>query len=75
MTISITVNYIDSLDLFKEKVEGEKYLLDGEWKPLKSRKQIIEIKNSDPVEYTVHETHRGPIIRHMVFKGHIYKMT
>lgn len=38
MTISITVNYIDSLDLFKEKVEGEKYLLDGEWKPLKSRK-------------------------------------
>lgn len=30
--VSITTNYIDSQDLFKEKIEGNKYYLDGEWR-------------------------------------------
>ncbi|KAL4450894.1 hypothetical protein ABPG74_011736 [Tetrahymena malaccensis] len=58
----ITVLYADNTDLYVEKVEGNKYLLDGEWKDLKIVKEIINVKGGNPYELEVKYTHRGPLI-------------
>jgi len=55
----------DVSDLFIERIHPEDPLLyevDGEWLPMSTRTEIIEVANADPVEITVRETHHGPVI-------------
>lgn len=42
-----TTNFMDTSDVWREKVEGNKYFLDGEWKDLKIVKEIIKVKGQD----------------------------
>jgi len=49
--------YIEHLDSAKKK-----YLVNGEWRDLKSYRYNISVKDSESVELNVKETHRGPII-------------
>lgn len=57
--------YVDDIDLFLEKTNPEdslQYFLDGDWKTMEVRKELIPVKGGDTVsiyqKYTVH----GPVI-------------
>lgn len=68
--------YTDTQDLYKEKLNDEKthYLLDGEWKELKVRKEIIKISGSPDIIYEIKETHRGPLLDCVYFWTHIFQV-
>ncbi|MGE5499871.1 MAG: penicillin acylase family protein [Syntrophothermus sp.] len=54
----------DDADFYMEKIDstGKKYLFNGTWQDLKSYRYNIHVKDSDDVQITVKETHRGPIM-------------
>jgi penicillin amidase len=53
----------DVQDLFVERVEGDRYLFEGEWRELRTVREEIVVKGrSEPVVLEVRETHHGPIV-------------
>ena len=53
----------DVQDLFIERIEGDRYLFEGEWRPLEIVTESIEVKGrSEPVKHSVRLTHHGPIV-------------
>ncbi|MEU1732562.1 penicillin acylase family protein [Streptosporangium sp. NPDC020145] len=52
----------DVADLYLERVKDDSYLFMGEWRPLTTRAEKIEVAGGDPVTLTVRETLHGPII-------------
>jgi penicillin amidase len=59
---TITNVMADVQDLFVERVEGEKYLFEDEWRPLQIVDEEIPVKGSEPVSFEVRITHHGPIV-------------
>lgn len=58
-----TVLFADTSDLYQEKVEGNKYFVDGEWKELRVVKEEIIVKGRNtPQILEVKHTHRGPLM-------------
>ena len=58
----MTILPADGSDLYEEKIEGDKYLFEGEWLPLKTRQEKILVKGKEPYVFNVKSTHHGPII-------------
>jgi penicillin amidase len=59
----LTMFQNDDMDFYQEKIEGEYYYFKGKKKPLKKRVEQVYVKGSDaPIEFTVYETHHGPIV-------------
>ena len=53
----------DVVDLFLEKVRGERYAYDGGLRPLEFREETIEVLGRDePFRFTVRSTHHGPLL-------------
>ncbi|HET9184526.1 MAG TPA: penicillin acylase family protein, partial [Solirubrobacterales bacterium] len=53
----------DTQDLFVERVEGDRYLFEGEWRPLAVHREEIAVKGRpEPVGLEVRETHHGPLV-------------
>jgi penicillin G amidase len=53
----------DVQDLFMERIEGERYLFEGEWRPLETVREEIAVKGrGEPEEIEVRITHHGPIV-------------
>lgn len=52
----------DVQDLFVERVEGERYLFEDEWLPVRSEREQIPVKGRAAVELEVRSTHHGPIV-------------
>ncbi len=53
----------DIEDLFIERVEGETYLFEDEWRPLEQVREEIPVKGRDePEVLEVRSTHHGPIV-------------
>ena len=53
----------DVQDLFVERVDGERYLFEDEWRPLEIVREEIPVKGRDePVALDVRITHHGPIV-------------
>jgi penicillin amidase len=53
----------DVQDLFVERIEGDRYLFEDEWRPLRLVREEIAVKGrSEPVVIEVRETHHGPIV-------------
>jgi penicillin G amidase len=53
----------DVQDLFVERIEGEKYLFEDEWRPLQTVREEIVVKGrTEPVALDVRITHHGPIV-------------
>jgi penicillin amidase len=53
----------DVQDLFVERVEGERYLFEGEWLPLEVREEEIAAKGRKlPEVLEVRSTHHGPLV-------------
>lgn len=65
MMFSITILPTDASDLYEEKIEGDKYLFEGEWRPLIKRQEKVLIKGQEPYVFDVKLTHHGPIISDM----------
>ncbi len=52
----------DVADLYLEKIKDGSHLLRGEWKPLTTRTETIQVAGGEPVRLQVRETTHGPII-------------
>jgi penicillin amidase len=53
----------DVQDLFVERIEGERYLFEDEWRPLQVVREEIAVKGREqPVTIDVRHTHHGPIV-------------
>ena len=53
----------DVQDLFVERIEGDRYLFEDEWRPLETVREEIVVKGRDePVVLDVRITHHGPIV-------------
>ena len=60
---SFTNAIADTMDLFVERVVGEHYEFQGEWRPLTFHEEEIKVRGrSEPDRLTVRETHHGPIV-------------
>ncbi len=55
---------VDDIDFYAEKLneDSTKYLLDGEWKDLVIKNEIIKTKEGEDVSAILKFTHRGPIV-------------
>lgn len=55
---------LDDLDFYAEKLnkDSTKYLVDGEWRKLIVKKQVISTKEGDTIVTDLKFTHRGPIV-------------
>ena len=62
VSFGVTNAYGDSQDLFIENIDGGFYVENNKKIPLETRKEIIKIKDSSAIEFTVRSTKRGPII-------------
>ena len=53
----------DVMDLYVERIEGERYLFEDEWRPLEVREEAIRVRGRDePDRLIVRATHHGPIV-------------
>ncbi|WP_271220135.1 penicillin acylase family protein [Streptosporangium carneum] len=52
----------DVADLYLERVRDDSYLFMGEWRPLTTRVEKIEVAGGEPVMLRVRDTMHGPII-------------
>lgn len=53
----------DVQDLFVERIEGDRYRFEDEWRPLETRQEEIVVKGrAEPVVLEVRSTHHGPIV-------------
>ena len=52
----------DVTDLYLERVDGDRWRYDGEWLPLRTRTETIEVADGDDVELTVRSTDHGPLL-------------
>jgi penicillin amidase len=52
----------DVQDLYVERIDGDRYEVNGEWQPMEIRNEVIEVAGGDPVELEVRSTRHGPII-------------
>jgi penicillin G amidase len=41
--------------------QADQYRFDGQWRAMTVFREIIRVKNREPIEYTVRETHLGPV--------------
>ena len=60
----MTAAQLDTSDLWQEEINSDftKYKVDGEWRELTFREEIIKVKGQDPIHFKIAYTHRGPII-------------
>jgi penicillin amidase len=60
---TITNVMSDIQDLFIERVDGDRYLFEDEWRPLETRTEEIVVKGrARPATVEIRETHHGPIV-------------
>jgi acyl-homoserine lactone acylase PvdQ len=50
LAMGITTIYMDNQDLYREKIEGDKYLVNNKWVNLKIREEKIKIKTSEGLQ-------------------------
>ncbi len=62
VSFGVTNGYGDSQDLFIEVSDGDNYMENGARTPFEIREEIIQIKDSTPVEISIRSTVRGPVI-------------
>jgi penicillin amidase len=52
----------DVTDFYLEKLDGDRYQVDGVWKPLDIRHETIKVAGGKPVDLTVRTTDNGPLL-------------
>jgi penicillin G amidase len=59
----------DNADFYLEQLDSTgtyAYLQDEEWRQLTHRNEIISVKDSADINFSVYETHRGPLIHSVI---------
>ncbi len=59
----------DDADFYFEDIDTTgtpRYRVDNEWRDMIIREEIIQIKENEPVTFTVYETHRGPLVQSLL---------
>jgi len=59
---TVTNVMADVQDLFIERIEGDRYLFEDEWRPLEVIEEEIAVKGREPEVLEVRSTHHGPIV-------------
>jgi len=69
VTWTTTSALTDLSDIYEETLSPNKkqYRVDGEWRDLEFREEVIKIKGKEPLKVSIKHTHRGPIIPNEVF--------
>ena len=55
----------DQADLFRLKTDSShpnQYMLDGKWRDMDIIKETVRVKNGEPVELVIRQTHFGPVV-------------
>ncbi|NJC63334.1 penicillin acylase family protein [Planosporangium flavigriseum] len=52
----------DVTDLYLEKVDGDRYLVDGQWRDLDKRQETIKVAGGKPVTVTIRTGKDGPLL-------------
>jgi penicillin amidase len=52
----------DVIDLYLEKIDGDRYFDGEEWIPLTIREEVIKVAGGEPVTITVRSTRHGPLL-------------
>ena len=55
----------DTMDLFEEKIDGDKYEFKGQWKDLEIREEVIDVRNGESQTIFIRSTHHGPVLDHV----------
>ncbi len=70
LSVAMTTGSGDTADVFVEKVNPDnplQYEVDGEWRDMTVRKEIIRVKKEDGTydekEEEIHYTHHGPVVK------------
>ena len=58
----ITMFVNDDIDLYRERIDGDRYLHGGEWRDLAITQETIDVAGGEPVTFEVRKTHHGPLI-------------
>jgi penicillin amidase len=61
----VTAAVCDDVDLYREKIhrlEPDRYLHGGEWRPMARREEVIRIRGGGAVRRTVRLTRHGPVL-------------
>lgn len=56
---------VDDIDLFAETLnpaDPDQYMLNGEWRKMNVKQELIKVKGEEPETLSVRFTHRGPVI-------------
>ncbi len=55
---------VDDMDFYEEELNADttRYFVDGDWRDLILKKEVIAVKGGDTVWSTLRFTHRGPIV-------------
>ncbi|KAL4453701.1 hypothetical protein ABPG74_009597 [Tetrahymena malaccensis] len=59
----ITNDIIDNSDYYIEKIQNNTYFYNNEWHPLKESPESIKVRLGQTFNFTLQETHHGPIIK------------
>ena len=65
-TWGITMFVNDDIDLYRETLDGDRYLHGGQWRDLEVRTETIDVAGADPVTFQLRKTHHGPLIEDSV---------
>ncbi|WP_040479821.1 penicillin acylase family protein [Longispora albida] len=52
----------DVVDLYQEKLEGDRYQVDGAWLDVDKRTEVLKVAGAKPVTFTVRSTKHGPLL-------------
>jgi penicillin amidase len=66
----VTALGADQADLFQLETDPgrpDEYRFDGQWRPMTVYRETIRTKGGEPLEYTVRETHLGPVATEFCF--------
>lgn len=62
IAVGVTSLFVDSADVYEEKILDGKYLFNETYHPLSLRKEVIKVKNEPDREFIVESTRNGPLI-------------
>ena len=66
-----TTPRVDNTDIWEEDVNDDftQYRVDGEWREITKRMEVIPVRGQESIEFEIGFTHRGPIIESNLLKG------